>query len=175
MHRLGPAAASHADFARRLNRWAHSGLTVAIMARKHGTIRMSSSSSSQPVTVNTDSLPASKATQTWVQVTDKTTGGSYWWCELTNETTSVGATKPLAWEEVVDPASGQVYWWCKETNQTTPVGVPRPTWALLQQQQQQREPLFLQQQQQQGLGLGGYFAWGIGIAVAFTVVGAIFR
>jgi len=172
MQRLGPAAAAAHT---RLNRWAHSGLTVAIVARKHGTFRMSStsSSSSQPIAVNT-SAPVSKAVQTWVQVTDKETGGTYWWCELTNETTSVGALKPQAWEEVLDQATDQTYWWCKETNQTTAIGSPRPTWAALQQQQHQ-DPFPMQRQQSSGLGLGSYFAWGIGIAVAFTVVGAIFR
>lgn len=172
MQRLGPAAAtSHAELSRRLNRWAHSGLTVAIVARKHGSIRMSSSS--QPVPVHT-SAPATKATQTWVQVKDKETGGSYWWCELTGETTSVGALKPLVWDEVLDPLTGQSYWWCKETNQTTAAGAPRPTWAGLQQLEQQQSAFPLQQQSS-GLGLGSYFAWGIGIAVAFTIVGAMFR
>lgn len=129
--------------------------------------------------------------QTWVQVLDKESGEYYWWCELTDETTCLGADKPKVWTEVLDQATGLTYWWCKETDETTEVGVRRPTWAgensgvvpvarsanpFLQQplqasQQQQHAP----QQQEQGGGLGSMFIWGAGMTVGVAMIGALFR
>lgn len=52
---------------------------------------------------------------------------TYWWNPETNETTSLGASKPQYWVQVKDPAgSDSVYWWNVDTNETTALGSPNP-------------------------------------------------
>lgn len=51
----------------------------------------------------------------------------YYWNTDTNETTALGAPKPLHWIEVRDPNGSELsYWWAPESNQTTALGAPRP-------------------------------------------------
>ncbi|CAK0829644.1 unnamed protein product [Prorocentrum cordatum] len=108
----------------------------------------------------------------WQEVADPASGQSYWWNQQTNETTAVGAPRPVpdAWKEVADPASGQSYWWNQQTNETTAVGAPRPTAAAAA--------------QAAGVpaaaggagggmmsGLGGAMAQGMATGVGFSVAG----
>ncbi|CAE8659497.1 unnamed protein product [Polarella glacialis] len=73
--------------------------------------------------------PPAAVKDQWSEVSDPSTGQSYWWNQQTNETTAVGAAKPGPdfWEAVQDPSSGGTYWWNKESNETTAVGAPKPS------------------------------------------------
>ena len=52
---------------------------------------------------------------------------TYYWNTETNETTALGASKPVTWIEVQDPnGSNATYWWAPEIGQTTALGAPQP-------------------------------------------------
>eukprot|EP00466_Bigelowiella_natans_P009407 jgi/Bigna1/84467/fgenesh1_pg.140_\ len=71
----------------------------------------------------------------WTEVKDENSGLTYWWNEETDETTEVGAAKPMTysisqdpWIEVKDPQTDQVviYYWNQITDETTAIGEPKP-------------------------------------------------
>jgi hypothetical protein len=66
--------------------------------------------------------------QVWDSVLDKASGGTYYWCQLTDETTHVGAPKPNAWALVEQEGTKDTYYWCEATNEVTAVGAERPRW-----------------------------------------------
>ncbi|GAB5364977.1 hypothetical protein AAMO2058_001016700 [Amorphochlora amoebiformis] len=69
----------------------------------------------------------------WVAVKDNQSGGIYWWNKDNNETTEVGAPKPVTfsirdpWVEVKDEKSGMIYYWNQLTDETTALGEPKPS------------------------------------------------
>jgi hypothetical protein len=75
----------------------------------------------------------------WVPVKDPAGSGKvYYWNKETDETTHVGAPKPLLWIEEADPNGSDItYWWCLETGQSTSLGAPRPSPFINQEQEQQ--------------------------------------
>mmetsp|Transcript_16851 Transcript_16851/g.27403 ORF Transcript_16851/g.27403 Transcript_16851/m.27403 type:complete len:171 (+) Transcript_16851:89-601(+) len=69
----------------------------------------------------------------WTEVKDENSGLTYWWNEETDETTEVGAAKPMTysisqdpWIEVKDPQTDQIYYWNQITDETTAIGEPKP-------------------------------------------------
>jgi hypothetical protein len=118
----------------------------------------------------------------WVQQRDPAGSAlTYYWNKDTDETTSLGASKPLHWVEVEDPAGSELtYWWNPETNSTTALGVPRPPSSLALYQQQQLQ--VLQQQQSAAMGqprsfgqtMKLYLGLGFGMSLAFALVGRLF-
>lgn len=131
------------------------------------------------------SSPSTLRQQRWVEVSDGSS--QYWWCETTDQTTTLGASEPLAWEEAIDEATGGRYWWSEETNETTAVGEPCPQWDREEGLQVQQSPFLLQQQQQQdqhalqeappsfAKQMGSMAVLGGGVAVGSIVVSVAWR
>jgi hypothetical protein len=121
----------------------------------------------------------------WIAQKDPNGSGQlYYWNKDTNETTHLGSTKPIHWVEVDDPqGSGMTYWWDPETNSTTALGASKPAkyrnTALASFNEQSplaninpyQAPL---QPMQVGSAMKTYFALGVGMSFAFTLVGALF-
>ena len=129
--------------------------------------------------------PPTLVRQQWVEVTNG--AESYWWCESTDQTTTVGAAQPLAWEEVHDAATGAAYWWCEESGATTAVGAACPKWDAagdVELEVRQRAPPFIltppQDQrglaeQQQSSPMGSMVVLGGGVAVGSIAVSLLWR
>ncbi len=134
---------------------------------------------------------ASSGTDTWTEVTDKITGGVYYWNRSTGETTPVGEAKPTGmyrtaqpaggmvtaqptapaevWTAVTHPTSGGVYYWNQATGETTAVGEPKPTGM-------HRVPAAPQfSAQKVGTEIGSLVLWGAGLTVGFAIAGAAMR
>ena len=71
------------------------------------------------------------------------------------------------WKRVRDRESGGVYWWNEATDQTTPVGVPRPTTEVYDEAGGAGGMPFTSH-------IGQMVAMGAGVAVAATMVRAVF-
>ena len=46
----------------------------------------------------------------WQICKDENSGGTYYWCKATGETTAVGEPKPREWTEVKDKETADIYW-----------------------------------------------------------------
>ena len=102
--------------------------------------------------------------QTWTQVKCEESNRYYWWCEETDEVTSVGAARPRAWREIkTDEGS---YFWCEETDETTPIGAVRPRYN-------DSLPVVGKDSSSVGGGIGSMVVAGAGIGLGFGVVGLI--
>lgn len=130
--------------------------------------------------------PPTLVRQQWVEVTNGSE--SYWWCESTDQTTTVGAPQPLVWEEVLD--ASEKYWWCEESGETTAVGAACPKWDAagdsgLEVQPQSPPFMLTQHQDQRGLvdqsrpgvakQIGSMVVLGGGVAVGSVAVSLLWR
>jgi len=121
----------------------------------------------------------------WVEKADPNGSGQrYFWNQRTNETTHLGSPKPIHWIEVDDPeGSGQTYWWDPDTDATTPVGAPKPSIYRNTSISAYSSPMPTNyvppEQPIRPMTLGSsmklYFGLGLGMSMAFAVVGALFR
>eukprot|EP01031_Cornospumella_fuschlensis_P024352 gene24352-29436_t len=134
-----------------------------------------------------------ETTSPWVERLDPAgSGRKYYWNKNTNETTHLGAPKPIHWVEVQDPqGSPLTYWWDPETNSTTALGEAKPSIYReitahspsqgLTSYQPATPPapynprLAGDQPVSLGQSMKSYFLWGVGMSLAFGVVGALLR
>ena len=138
--------------------------------------------------MNTSSVGADP--DPWTEVTDKITGGVYYWNKSTGETTPVGEARPTSmyrtapagevvvtqstapaevWTAVTHPTSGGVYYWNQATGETTAVGEPKPTGM----HRVPAPPQF--SAQEVGTEIGSLVLWGAGLTFGFAIAGAAVR
>lgn len=103
----------------------------------------------------------------WVEQRDPQGSSlTYWWNTKTNETTALGAPKPIEWVEVRHE-SGMTYWWDPESNQTTALGAPRPPSQL----QTYRPPAFTTASSPSlGTSMLHYMTLGFGLSLGMVLV-----
>lgn len=104
----------------------------------------------------------------WVEQKDpKGSSLTYWWNTKTNETTALGAPKPIEWVEVRHE-SGMTYWWDPESNRTTALGAPRPPSQL----QAYTQPIFTPPISTPSLGSSmlHYMTLGFGLSMGMILV-----
>lgn len=100
--------------------------TVAVMCRTVSTSALCKDDGlvgPRPVPSTPASVPAKGK---WVEVKDAQSGKSYFWNEVTGQTTPLGSSKPDAWVEVTDKSTGLTYYWNQQSGETTAVGEPMP-------------------------------------------------
>lgn len=153
---------------------------LRVVSQRMGPVRTATKRSNKNIaTVDNTENP-------WVEQSDPNGSGMrYYWNRQTNETTPLGYPKPIHWVEVDAPdGSGRTYWWDPETNTTTPVGATKPSiyrdTALMTQAQPSVPTHYDPSQapyppQTLGSSMKTYFGLGVGMSLAFAVIGALFR
>ena len=85
---------------------------------------------------------------------------------------------PRDWEPVKDDATGEVYYWNRKTDETTALGDPRPgseaDLALRRAHETEQQMQSYGPPQTLGASMKQYFFLGIGISMAFMLVGKVF-
>lgn len=123
-----------------------------------------------PVERSTDDVSEVGPPPSWERVKDEETGKYYWWCEETDEVTSLDAPRPPSWREV-RTEDGEIYYWNEETDETTALGEPRPRFGDESRHQTEQESLT---SSSIGGGLSSMVVQGAAIGLGFGIVGLIF-
>jgi hypothetical protein len=148
--------------------------------------------SHQAITPQSSNLPM----DTWTAVVDKNSGGTYYWNQLTNETTQVihGLDCYYPWLElsihgldcflrvirisriiIMHHVAFYMHVYChvsrlfSERYRLLQVGEPKPT-SMYRPSAYQMQP-----QPSFGSAIGSMFLWGAGMTIGFAFVGALFR